>query len=159
MVALAWFQCRASSFFSLGLRREHPNRTKALAAVDSRYSAASSRARTSGGLAASIKAGLVLAELGSRTGGARPLILGHLFLEPAAHVSFPGEVTHMRATIQARGPEETAETFLDADERERTLRALDALLEGDEAEQQETFAFLKESLDQDPPSSRKLFSF
>jgi len=36
---------------------------------------------------------------------------------------------------------------------------LDALLEGDEAEQQETFAFLKESLEQDPPSSRKLFSF
>jgi hypothetical protein len=36
---------------------------------------------------------------------------------------------------------------------------LDALLEGDEAEQQETFAFLKESLDQDPPSNRKLFSF
>lgn len=74
-------------------------------------------------------------------------------------VSFPGEVIHMKATTQARGHEETAETFLDADERERTLRALDALLEGDEAEQQETFAFLKESLDQDPPSSRKLFSF
>jgi hypothetical protein len=74
-------------------------------------------------------------------------------------VSSPGEVTYMRATTQARGPEETAETVLDADERERTLRALDALLEGDEAEQQETFAFLKESLDQDPPSSRKLFSF
>ena len=65
----------------------------------------------------------------------------------------------MRATTQARRPDETAETFLDADERERTLRALDALLEGDEAEQQETFAFLKESLDQDPPSNRKLFSF
>jgi hypothetical protein len=65
----------------------------------------------------------------------------------------------MRATTQARQPEETAETLLDADERERTLRALDALLEDDEAEQQETFAFLKESLDQDPPSNRKLFSF
>jgi hypothetical protein len=65
----------------------------------------------------------------------------------------------MRATTQARRPEETAETFLDADERERTLRALDALLEGDEAEQQETFTFLKESLEKDPPSHRKLFSF
>jgi hypothetical protein len=76
-------------------------------------------------------------------------------------VSFPGEVTHMsrRATTQARRPEETEETSLGADERERTLRALDALLEGDEAEQQETFAFLKESLDQNPPSNRKLFSF
>jgi len=65
----------------------------------------------------------------------------------------------MRATNQARRPEETAETLLDADERARTLRALDALLEGDEAEQQETFAFLKGSLDQDPPSNRKRFSF
>jgi hypothetical protein len=65
----------------------------------------------------------------------------------------------MRATTQARRTEEAAESFLDADERERTLRALDALLEGDEAEQQETFAFLKKSLDQNPPSNRKLFSF
>ncbi len=65
----------------------------------------------------------------------------------------------MKAITQARGPEETAEYLLDPDERERTLRALDALLEGDEAEQQETFAFLKESLDQNPPSNRKLFSF
>lgn len=65
----------------------------------------------------------------------------------------------MRATTQALRPDETAELLLDADERERTLRALDALLEGDEAEQQETFAFLKEALDQDPPSNRKLFSF
>jgi len=65
----------------------------------------------------------------------------------------------MRATTQARRPDETAEPLLDTAERERTLRALDALLEGDEAEQQETFAFLKDSLDQNPPSSRKLFSF
>jgi len=68
-------------------------------------------------------------------------------------VSFPGEgeVTHMRATTQVCRPEETVETFLDADERERILRALDALLEGDEAEQQETFAFSQ--------GIRKLFSF
>jgi hypothetical protein len=37
---------------------------------------------------------------------------------------------------------------LEADERERTLRALDALLEGDAGEHQATFAFLKESLDE-----------
>ena len=55
----------------------------------------------------------------------------------------------MNATTQARRPEPTADTLLDADERDRTLRALDALLEGDEAEQRETFAFLKGSLDQD----------
>jgi hypothetical protein len=74
-------------------------------------------------------------------------------------LSFCTEVTHMRATTQAQRPEESPETLLGADERDRTLRALDALLEDDEAEQQETFAFLKESLDQDPPSARKLFSF
>lgn len=74
-------------------------------------------------------------------------------------VSFHAEVTHMRATTHARRPEETAEILLDVGERERALRALDALLEDDEAEQKETFAFLKESLDQDPPSNRKLFSF
>lgn len=56
----------------------------------------------------------------------------------------------MRATTQAQRPEETPETRLADDERDRTLRALDALLEDDEAEQQETFAFLKKSLDQDP---------
>ncbi|HEV7668942.1 MAG TPA: hypothetical protein VGS22_10480 [Thermoanaerobaculia bacterium] len=65
----------------------------------------------------------------------------------------------MKATTQAHRPEEAAENLLDAEERDRTLRALDALLEGDEGEQKETFAFLKESLDQDRPSNRKLFSF
>lgn len=55
----------------------------------------------------------------------------------------------MRATTQAQQPKETPGTRLAADERDRTLRALDALLEDDEAEQQETFAFLKKSLDQD----------
>ncbi len=65
----------------------------------------------------------------------------------------------MRATTQARRPEETSKPSLGADERERTLRILDALLEGDAAEQRETLAFLKESLEKDPPSNRKLFSF
>jgi hypothetical protein len=65
----------------------------------------------------------------------------------------------MKATTQARRPEETLEPSLDADDRERTFRVLDALLEGDAAEQRETLAFLKESLEKDPPSNRKLFSF
>jgi len=52
----------------------------------------------------------------------------------------------MKATTQTRRTEEHAETFLAVDERERVLRALDALLEGDELEQRETFAFLKKSL-------------
>jgi hypothetical protein len=65
----------------------------------------------------------------------------------------------MSATPQARRSEEPEEILLDADERERILRAMGVLLEGDEAEQRETFAFLKESLDQDPPANRKLFSF
>jgi len=63
------------------------------------------------------------------------------------------------AITHARQQEQPAENPLDLDERDRVLRALDALLEGDEAEQRETFAFLKESLDQDPSSHRKLFSF
>lgn len=74
-------------------------------------------------------------------------------------VFWPAKETEMKATTLSRQPEELAEVFLNTDERERTLRALDALLEGDEAEQRETFAFLKESLDQDRLSDRKLFSF
>jgi hypothetical protein len=72
-------------------------------------------------------------------------------------VSFSRKGTRMKATNLR--PKETAETVLDADEQERTLRALDALLEGDTAEQQETFSFLKQALDLEPPSNRKLFSF
>jgi hypothetical protein len=47
---------------------------------------------------------------------------------------------YMNTTTQTCRPEETGETLLAVDERERTLRVLDALLEGDAAEQQETFA-------------------
>jgi hypothetical protein len=65
----------------------------------------------------------------------------------------------MRATNKVPRSEEAAENLLDAVDRERALRALDALLEGDAAEQRETFMFLKDSLDQNPPSDRKLFSF
>ncbi len=63
-----------------------------------------------------------------------------------ARYSSYDEVPSMRATTQARRPEESSEPPLEADERERTLRVLDALLEGDAAEQQETLAFLKEAL-------------
>ena len=42
------------------------------------------------------------------------------------------------------------------EERLASLRV--ALLEGDEQEQRETFAFLKEALEQDRLSSRRLFS-
>lgn len=37
------------------------------------------------------------------------------------------------------------------------VSSLRTLLEGDKREQRETFSFLKEALDQDRPSSRKLF--
>jgi len=49
------------------------------------------------------------------------------------------------------------ESPLEPEERERILRALDGLLEGDEEEQRETFAFLKQALDEDRPSYRRLF--
>jgi hypothetical protein len=41
---------------------------------------------------------------------------------------------------------------------EERLASLRVLLEGDEQEQRETFAFLKEALEQDRLSSRRLFS-
>lgn len=53
--------------------------------------------------------------------------------------------------------EDVMDSPLEVEERERILRALDALLEGDEKEQKETFAFLKKALDDDRPSYRKLF--
>ena len=41
---------------------------------------------------------------------------------------------------------------------EEVVTSLRTLLAGDEQEQRETFAFLKQALDEDRPSSRKLFS-
>ena len=41
---------------------------------------------------------------------------------------------------------------------EEALAALRTLLDGDEQEQRETFAFLKKALDEDRLSYRKLFS-
>ena len=37
------------------------------------------------------------------------------------------------------------------------VRSLRMLLEGDKQEQRETFAYLKQALDEDRPSNRKLF--
>ena len=42
-------------------------------------------------------------------------------------------------------------------EIEKVVSSLKALLVGDEQEQRETFSFLKQALDEDRPSSRKLF--
>ena len=65
----------------------------------------------------------------------------------------------MSTTVQIPATaDDTKESPLGPEERERILRALDTLLEGDEEEQRETFAFLKKALDEDRPSYRKLFS-
>ena len=54
--------------------------------------------------------------------------------------------------------QETEEISVQPKSVEETLRALRTLLDGDEQEQRETFAFLKEALEEDRPSNRKLFS-
>ena len=59
--------------------------------------------------------------------------------------------------LPAHAEEDTLEHPVETVERERILRALDALLEGDEEEQRETFAYLKRALDEDRPSYRELF--
>lgn len=41
---------------------------------------------------------------------------------------------------------------------EEAISSLRTLLAGDEKEQRETFAFLKQALDEDRPSTRRLFS-
>jgi hypothetical protein len=51
--------------------------------------------------------------------------------------------------------QETTES--EAGRIQSALRSLKTLLEGDEEEQRETFAYLKEALDEDRPSERKLF--
>jgi hypothetical protein len=52
------------------------------------------------------------------------------------------------------------ETLELADQPEKiqaVVRSLRILLEGDKQEQRETFAYLKQALDEDRPSNRKLF--
>lgn len=64
----------------------------------------------------------------------------------------------MSTTTQTPATAEDAmASLLEPEERKRILRALDGLLEGDEEEQRETFAFLKKALDEDRPSYRSLF--
>ena len=54
--------------------------------------------------------------------------------------------------------QETEEISAQPKSVEEILRALRTLLDGDEQEQRETFAFLKEALEEDRPSNRRLFS-
>jgi len=53
--------------------------------------------------------------------------------------------------------EEAPEGARSQERIQTTVRALRALLEGDEEEQRETFAYLKQVLDEDRFSTRRLF--
>jgi hypothetical protein len=53
--------------------------------------------------------------------------------------------------------EEAPESANSQEQIQTTVRALRALLEGDEEEQRETFAYLKQVLDEDRFSTRRLF--
>lgn len=64
----------------------------------------------------------------------------------------------MDITPQPNPPGEEALEGARSQERiQTTVRALRALLEGDEEEQRETFAYLKQVLDEDRFSTRRLF--
>ncbi len=64
----------------------------------------------------------------------------------------------MDITPQPNLPGEEASEGANSQEQIRTtVRALRALLEGDEEEQRETFAYLKQVLDEDRFSTRRLF--
>jgi len=51
----------------------------------------------------------------------------------------------------------TTEIFVQPKKIEELVDSLRALLAGDEGEQRETFAFLRQALDEDRPTGRKLF--
>ena len=53
--------------------------------------------------------------------------------------------------------DETSELAGQPEQVEAVVRSLRTLLEGDEQEQRETFEYLKQALDEDRPSDRKLF--
>ena len=53
--------------------------------------------------------------------------------------------------------EEASELSTQQAKIEAVVRSLRALLEGDEKEQQDTFNYLKQALDEDRPSNRRLF--
>ncbi len=64
----------------------------------------------------------------------------------------------MDITPQPNPTVEEAPEGVSSQERiQTTVRALRALLEGDEEEQRETFAYLKQVLDEDRFSTRRLF--
>jgi hypothetical protein len=64
----------------------------------------------------------------------------------------------MAITPQPNPTAEEAPEGVNSQERiQTTVRTLRALLEGDEEEQPETFAYLKQVLDEDRFSTRKLF--
>jgi hypothetical protein len=64
----------------------------------------------------------------------------------------------MSSTIPSSRAVRTAtEDSVQPKEPEEIVRSLRILLAGDEREQRETFTFLKQALDEDRPSSRKLF--
>ena len=64
----------------------------------------------------------------------------------------------MDITPQPNPTVEEAPEGANSQERiQTTVRALRALLEGDEEEQRETFAYLKQVLDEDRFSTRRLF--
>lgn len=64
----------------------------------------------------------------------------------------------MDITPQPTPTEQEAPKSVSAQERiQAAVRALRALLEDDEEEQQETFAYLKKVLDEDRFSTRRLF--
>lgn len=54
-------------------------------------------------------------------------------------------------------PEEAPERAPSPEQLQTTVRALRVLLEDDEEEQRETFAYLKQVLDEDRFSTRRLF--
>ena len=57
----------------------------------------------------------------------------------------------------AQAAEDTSEISAEPKAIEEIVGLLRALLAGDEREQRETFSFLKQALDEDRPSDRKLF--
>lgn len=63
----------------------------------------------------------------------------------------------MDITPQQNPTEEAPEGTSFQERIQTTVRALRTLLEGDEEEQRETFAYLKQGLDEDRFSTRRLF--
>ncbi|HXG67707.1 MAG TPA: hypothetical protein VNO70_21575 [Blastocatellia bacterium] len=64
----------------------------------------------------------------------------------------------MNSTTQSDPPmEETSALTEQQAKIQAVVRSLRTLLEGDEQEQRETFEHLKQALDEDRPSNRRLF--